>query len=75
MSAPAQNSRGLAEAITSARAPPASTTCSQARRSAAIVSGESEFAGGRSSQAIATAPRVSSLTGPSSQPASGRGCG
>ena len=38
-----------------------------------IISGESELAGGRSSQTMAIWSRVSSLTGLSSQPASGRG--
>ena len=64
MSAPAQNSAGFAEASTIARAPRPRTS-SQARASASITSGESEFAGGLSSQTIATSPRSSSLTGPS----------
>ncbi len=53
MSAPAQNSIGLAEAITSARMFPAERTASHSRRSACTISGAIEFAGGRSSQAIA----------------------
>ena len=71
MSAPAQNSIGFAEAMTSARIVPARSTSSHTLRSAATDSGEIEFAGGLSSQAIAISPRVSSLTGLSSQPASG----
>ena len=65
MSAPAQNSAGFGEARTIARAPRA-TRSSQARASASITSGESEFAGGLSSHTIATSPRTSSLTGASS---------
>ena len=62
MSAPAQNSIGLDEAITSARTSPAPSTCSQTVPRSAITCGEIEFAGGLASQAIATSPRVSSLT-------------
>ncbi len=72
MSAPAQNSIGLAEAKISARTVPSLPTASQARLSASTTSGEIELAGGRSSQAIATVSRVSSFTGLSSQPVSGR---
>ncbi len=75
MSAPAQNSIGLAEANTSARCEP--LTASQTLCSASTTSGAIEFAGGRSSHAIAKRSfgRVSSLTGLSSQPASGRAYG
>ena len=73
MSAPAQNSIGLAEAITRLLTVPAPLIASQSLRNACTTSGEIEFAGGRSSQAIATAPRDSSFTGLSSQPASGLG--
>jgi hypothetical protein len=72
MSAPAQNSIGLAEANTSARVGPSLATASHTRSSASTTSGAIELAGGRSSQAIATSWRVSSLTGESSQPLSGR---
>ena len=65
MSAPAQNSVGFGEASTIARAP-RPTRSSHARASASIVSGESELAGGLSSQTTATSPRRSSLTGASS---------
>src|SRR5450755_608829 len=75
MSAPAQNSIGFAEANTSARTVPEPDTSSHSFVSVRATSGEIEFAGGRSSQAIATAPRVSSLTGLSSQPESGRAYG
>ena len=75
MSAPAQNSIGLADANTSARTSGRLVTCSQTLDSASTTSGEIEFAGGRSSQAIAICSRVSSFTGPSSQPASGRAYG
>ena len=71
MSAPAQNSIGLADANTNARTEPPPLTVSHASRSTAIISGESELAGGRSSQAIAICSRVSSLTGRSTQPAIG----
>ena len=60
MSAPAQNSAGFADASTIARARPCSS--SQAVRSAAIVAGASEFAGGFCSHTTATRPRRSSLT-------------
>ncbi len=53
MSAPAQNSIGLAEAKISARTP-RETATSHTLRSAATTSGEIELAGGRSSQAMAT---------------------
>jgi hypothetical protein len=72
MSAPAQNSIGLAEAKTSARTSPPPVTASHTFCSACTTSGAIELAGGRSSQAIAMSPRVSSLTGLSSQPASAR---
>ena len=75
MSAPAQNSIGLAEANTSDRARPASVTSRQSFASASTTSGAIEFAGGRSSHAIALSPRDSSLTGLSSQPGSGFGYG
>ena len=72
MSAPAQNSAGLGEAITSARTLP--STSSHARSSASMASGESELAGGLSSQTTATpSARRSSLTTADSQP--GAGCG
>src|SRR5947209_4260757 len=68
MSAPAQNSFGLADANTSARTRP--WIVSHMRSSAWTTSDEIEFAGGRSSQAIAISSRVWSLIGLSSQPAS-----
>ena len=71
MSAPAQNSIGFAEANTSARTE-LPVTASHTFWSAWTTSGAIEFAGGLSSHAIATSPRVSSFTGLSSQPASGR---
>ena len=73
MSAPAQNSIGLAEANTSARMAPSSVTASQSFRRACTTSGEIELAGGRSQPGDRDRSRVSSLTGLSSQPASGRG--
>ena len=75
MSAPAQNSIGLAEAITSARMSSDPVTSSHSRRSAPTTSGEIELAGGRSSQAIAVRSIRSSFTGLSSQPGSGCACG
>ena len=54
---------------------PEDWTCSQTRARASTTSGDSEFAGGLTSQAIAISPRVSSLTGPSPKPSSGRGHG
>src|SRR3984893_17018723 len=75
MSAPALNSIGLADANTSARISPESVTARQTFCSASATSGEIEFAGGRSNQAIASEPRVSSFTGLSSQPVSGRAYG
>ena len=72
MSAPAQKSIGLDEATTSAWMDSSPSTRSQIFCSARITSGEMELAGGLSSHAIAIPSRVSSLTGPSSQPASGR---
>ena len=63
MSAPAQNSAGLADASTIARAPRA-TSSSHAAARPSIVAGPSEFAGGLSIQTTATSPRTSSLTGP-----------
>jgi hypothetical protein len=63
MSAPAQNSIGLADANTSARIAPDPATSSHSFASACTTSGDSELAGGRSSHAIATRSRVSSLTG------------
>ena len=60
MSAPALNVKMFEEAITSARAlPPTSSQRSIRSRTAC---GESGFAGGRFSHAIATSPRVSSST-------------
>ena len=73
MSAPAQNSIGLADANTTARTSPSSTTVDHNVTSVRTTSGEIEFAGGRSSHAIATDPRRSSLTGSSSHPGSGLG--
>ena len=75
MSAPAQNSAGFGEARTIAFTSSAASTASQAVSSASITAGESEFAGGLSSHRIATSPRVSSLTGAPSKPASGCGYG
>ena len=72
MSAPAQNSIGFAEAKTRTRVEPSELTASHSFWIACTTSGAIELAGGRSSQAIAISPRVSSLTGLSSQPASGR---
>ena len=73
MSAPAQNSIGLAEAMTSAPISGCDSTCAQMRPSSWITCGEMEFAGGRSSHAIAVSPRVSSFTAsPCSKPSSGR---
>ena len=65
MSAPAQNSAGLAEASTIARAPLRLDRLPGARERLDHV-GESEFAGGLSSQTTATSPRRSSFTGASS---------
>ena len=72
-SAPAQNSIGLAEAITSARTPAERTACQTLRRSS-MTWGESEFIWPLASQAIATpSSRVSSLTVSAGCSASGRG--
>ena len=73
MSAPAQNSAGFGEATIIARAEPSISL--HAFSSASITGGESELAGGLSSQTIATSPRVSSLTGEPSHPSSGCGYG
>ena len=73
MSAPAENSAGFGEATIIARAEPSISF--HARSSASTTVGASELAGGLSSQRIATSPRVSSLTGSLSQPASGCGYG
>jgi hypothetical protein len=74
MSAPAQNTCGFADAMTSARTVPPSRTCSQTRRRSSTTFGESAFIGGLSSHAIAISPRVSSVTvSPCSKPSlSGR---
>ena len=61
MSAPAQNSSGLEEAMTSARTPEP-LTCSQTLPRSSITYGAIEFIRPLASQAIATSPRVSSLT-------------
>ena len=61
MSAPAENSSGFAEAMTSARTPEASTFSHTAPRSA-ITCGAIEFIRPLPSHAMATSPRVSSLT-------------
>ena len=62
MSAPAQNSVGLGEAMMTALA--LSSTSLHARSSASITAGESELAGGLSSHSTAmSSPRRSSLTG------------
>jgi hypothetical protein len=71
MSAPALNVKMLDEAITSARALP--STASQTSIRSRIACGESGFAGGRFSHAIATSPRVSSSTVSRWSP--GSGCG
>jgi hypothetical protein len=72
MSAPAQNSAGLGEAMTTA--PTAPWTSPQARSSASITAGARELAGGLSSHRTATSSRRrSSLTGSASYP--GSGCG
>ena len=74
MSAPAEYSIGFAEAMTSARTPSSPSTRSHTRASSRMSWGEIELAGGFSSQAIATSPRVSSFTvSPWSKPSSGRG--
>ena len=75
MSAPAQNSIGLAEANTSERTLSDALTSSHIFTSACTTSGEIEFAGGRSSHAIAIRSRSSSFTGLSSYPGPGRGYG
>ena len=71
MSAPAQKVKMFDDAITNARACP--STCSQTEISSRMACGESGFAGGRLSQAIATSPRVSSSTVSRWSPASACG--
>jgi hypothetical protein len=62
MSAPAENSAGLGEAMITAAAPP--STSLQAFSSDSTTAGESEFAGGLSSHSTAMpSSRRSSLTG------------
>ena len=61
MSAPAEKTTGLEEAITSAPTSPEPLTRSQTVARSAITCGEIAFIGGLASQAIATSPRVSSL--------------
>ena len=62
MSAPAEKTTGIEEAITIAPISPAALTCSQTVPRSLITCGEIAFIGGLASQAIATSPRVSSLT-------------
>ena len=64
MSAPAQNTCGLADARTSARTVPPSRTWFHTRRRSSTTFGDSAFIGGLSSHAIAMSPRVSSVTVP-----------
>ena len=71
MSAPALKVKMFEEAITSARTLP--STCSQTAIRSRTAWGESGFAGGRFSQAMATSPRVSSSTVSRWSPASGCG--
>jgi hypothetical protein len=66
MSAPAQKIAGFGEARSIARTSPPASIASQAAASSSITAGESELAGGLSSQTIASSPRVSSLTRASS---------
>ena len=53
MSAPAHHNMGFAEAMMSARIASSTSTWSHTRVSSSMTCGDSEFAGGRSSQAIA----------------------
>ena len=71
MSAPAQNVKMFDEASTSARTLP--STFSQRSISSRTACGESGFAGGRLSHAIAMSSRVSSSTVSRCSP--GSGCG
>ena len=62
MSAPAENSSGFEEAMTSARDAARRWTFSQTVARSSMTCGEIEFIGALASHAIATSPRVSSLT-------------
>ena len=74
MSAPAQKSSGLDEAMTSARTP-APLTCSHTCPRSSMTCGAIEFIWPLASQAIATSPRVSSLTTSVGGAVSASGCG
>ena len=73
MSAPAEKTIGTEEAITIAPTPSAALTRSQTAPRSRITSGEIAFIGRLASQAIATSPRVSSLTVSACSPSSGCG--
>ena len=73
MSAPAEKTTGTEEAMTIAPIPSSALTRSQTVPRSRITSGEIAFIGGLASQAIATPPRVSSLTVSAWSPSSGCG--
>ena len=73
MSAPALNTTGTEEAITSAPISSAALTRSQTVPRSLITCGEIAFIGAFASQAIATSPRVSSFTVSVWSPSSGCG--
>ena len=73
MSAPAEKTTGIAETIVIAWTSGSATTRSQTALRSRITSGETAFIGALASQAIATAPRVSSLTVSAWSPSSGCG--
>ena len=74
MSAPAEKTTGIEEAITSARTSPSALSFSQTVRRSSITCGLIAFIGGFASQAIATPPsRVSSLTVSACSPSSACG--
>ena len=73
MSAPAEKTIGIEEAITIARIPSSALTFSQIVPRSAITCGWTAFIGTLASQAIATGPRVSSFTFSGWSPSSGCG--